>query len=174
MTHADDVILTFHAYAPARKHEAFKSADDPLYRAFVTPDGIELVFLGFGAWLTPDVPYSVEGLLGSAFNALTSTGDGELARRDREVLGAGPTASRTSHANNFVIPRAEVAEVTAWSPSFLRRLLWSDDHLGRVRLRLRTGKSHTLRFRDPESWRVASSELAAALGVCERAEVMKS
>lgn len=174
MTHADDVLLTFHAYAPVRKYEMFRSADNPLYRVFVTPTGLEMVFLGFGAWLAADVPNPAAMLIGGAFNALTSTGAGELARRDREVLSAGPTACRTSHANNFVIRRDDIADVTAWSPSFLRRWLLSDDHLGRARIRLTNGKSHTLRFRDPESWRVASAELAAALGQGARAEATKS
>lgn len=166
MTHADDVILTFHTYAPARKHEAFKSADDPLFRAFVTPQGVELIFLGFTSGKVTITPgYLLESLAAKAFTALTSTSHAELSKREREALELGPTACRGNHANNLVIPRAEVAEVTAWSPSLLRRLLLSDDHQGRARIRLKNGKSHTLRFRDPESWETASRRLADALGV---------
>lgn len=171
MTHADDVILTFHTYAPVRTYETFKAADHPLYRAFVTPAGLEMVFLGFAAALTPDAGSG--SLLGLAINTLTSTGAGELGRRDREALGLGPTASRTSHANNFILRREEIVDVSAWSPSFLRRLLLSDDHLGRVRVRMRNTKSYTLRFRDPESWRVASTGLTNEFKVRGLPEVVK-
>jgi hypothetical protein len=165
MTHADDVMLTFHTYAPARKHEAFKSADDPLYRAFVTQQGVELIFLGFTSGKVTITPgFLLESLAAKAFTALTSTSQRELSKRDCEAVELGPTGCRTSHANNFIIPRDEIAEVIAWSPSFLRRLL-GDEHLGRARVRMKNGKSHTLRFRDPESWETASRRLADALGV---------